>query len=719
MDRVSGVRRTVLGFVLAMIAATLVIQVDLASGLPGIDGHAPREVPIAVVGPEPDVGTMRDALNGPPEHPLAARILASERLARDQMQQRDVNAALIMGDDGRHRLLVASAADRAAARTVERTVREILDVSDQTVDVTDVVAQDPRDPDGIGSYRLGAYWSILGVAFAGLLGLVFGARSSARKLVTLRFAGLLGGAIVSGIAGAVVSRFVLDRFDAPFLPLAGIGVLVVLGVGAVSLALIAWFGIWGLLVAAVVVIGLGIPGAIGAWSLDGLSAVWPTMLAWLPPGAAAWAVRGIAYFDGDGTGRVVLMSLGWAIAGYLLSLLAATSDDDDPRLRRFHPLLRKAPVVSAGLGILAVGVLVALPASPSFTRTDLRPALTIECEPFARPTSVKQLNREIEENRVLEGFVGGDVGASATVEDGRLLFVFGDTLREAGYARELMVRNSMLVYDDDCLGAVQRRDKGALVPDRADGVGYWPMSIGSVEVDGHNLVGVMVQRVRSDTGDSEANDFAFTNLGPALALFVVSPDQPPVLQRVADIGPDEESTTRPTWGAAAWVEGDTVYLYGTSRDPDGGFGFALSVARVKLTEIGDGSRWRYWDGQRWQRDADRAAELIGQSDGVSQTLSVFREGDTWYALTKQSEFLGTNLVTWTAPSPQGPFTLQPPLAKIPSTDVDLRYMPLAHPELLPKDGTMVVSVSRNTTETDQIASDPSLYRPEFLRVDLP
>ena len=58
-------------------------------------------------------------------------------------------------------------------------------------------------------------------------------------------------------------------------------------------------------------------------------------------------------------------------------------------------------------------------------------------------------------------------------------------------------------------------------------------------------------------------------------------------------------------------------------------------------------------------------------------------------------------------------------AQIPSTSSQLRYMPLAHAELLPEPGTMVVSVSRNTTEIEQIPNDPSLYRPEFLRIDLP
>src|SRR3546814_6926392 len=95
-----------------------------------------------------------------------------------------------------------------------------------------------------------------------------------------------------------------------------------------------------------------------------------------------------------------------------------------------------------------------------------------------------------------------------------------------------------------------------------------------------------------------------------------------------------------------------------------------------------------------------AQELIPARGGVSQTLSVFEQDGTWYALSKRDEFLGTDLTVWTASSPTGPFTAHGALAQMPSDTVkgDLRYMPLAHPGLLPQDGTMVVSYSRNRTD---------------------
>ncbi|MBM7517087.1 DUF4185 domain-containing protein [Nocardioides nitrophenolicus] len=340
------------------------------------------------------------------------------------------------------------------------------------------------------------------------------------------------------------------------------------------------------------------------------------------------------------------------------------------------------------------------------------------CIDTAGVDSVSALNRFVAKVRGSDGFAGGDVGASVELQDGRQLFVFGDTLRAADFDGQRFVRNSMLVFSPGCGQAVIPRDHGAIVPDRSDGVGYWPMSVARIELPGYDIVGVGVQRVRATGGGV----FDFENLGPAIARFDVPRGGVPELRSVEDIGPDDADPTRPMWGAAAVVDSGWVYIYGTSRPAEPGLnGFALRVARSRPAEVGRPATWTYWDGERWTRRATAAAELIGHQGGVSQTLSVFRVGQTWYALSKKDEFLGTDLTIWTAPRPTGPFTVQPAAAAIPSDAVTgtLRYMPLAHPDLLPRPGTMVVSYSVNNTDVEVIRDDPRRYRPRFLRVTLP
>jgi hypothetical protein len=388
---------------------------------------------------------------------------------------------------------------------------------------------------------------------------------------------------------------------------------------------------------------------------------------------------------------------------------------------RIHWRVRVLATVAPAAVALAVLVW-ALPDPPAVSPAPtVAGATQTRCLPTHGLDTVRELDRFASEVRGNPEFQGGDVGASVELQDGRQLFLFGDTLRGRDFDGQSFVRNSMLVFSPTCAQVLLPADHGAILPDRADGVGYWPMSVSRVARTGYDLVGVSAQRVRGN-GDTTAGVFAFDNLGPAVAVFVVPRGGTPQLIALRDVGPDRVDTTRPVWGAATTVVGDRVYLYGTARpDKDGVFGFSLQVARVDVDDLLEPTAWRYWDGSRWQRDADRAAVLVPAVGGVSQTLSVFEQGGRWYAISKRDEVFGTDLTVWTAPGPTGPFTPSPALAQIPSDAVTgtLRYLPLAHPDLLPRPGTVVVSYSQNDTEFTDVLADPRRYRPRFLRVRLP
>lgn len=370
--------------------------------------------------------------------------------------------------------------------------------------------------------------------------------------------------------------------------------------------------------------------------------------------------------------------------------------------------------------LVAFAAVAAAPDPSPRHSVDVPMATETDCLPVGPITSVGDLNRLVTEVRGGAEFQGADVGADVELQDGRRLWVFGDTLRSADFDGQRFVRNSMLVFDERCARVVLPADRGALVPDRSDGVGYWPMSIAKTERRGYDLVGLGMQRVLG--ANAPDGPQAFENLGPAIALFVVPRGRAPQLVDVRDIGRDLADASRPTWGAAAAVHDGWVYLYGTAHpDEPLVFGFSLRVARVRADDLMDRAKWRFWDGRRWQSRAGKAVDLIAADGGVSQTLSVFEQDGRWYAVSKRDEFLGADLVIWTSPSPTGPFTATAPVAKIPS-DPDkgeLRYMPLAHPDLLPADGSVIVSYSQNRTDVSEVVKNPFLYRPRFLRVPLP
>ena len=541
------------------------------------------------------------------------------------------------------------------------------------------------------------------------------ARSLPRGLVRL------GGLVLLGTAvGGLVEVTVPHR---------GLGAVpvgtAVVAAGLLALALEVLAGLRGLVVAVLVLLVVPLPLVVAgdAWLLTGpVRAV----TGWTLVGATA---ESVAIDTGPGD-RPALVLVGTLVVSTLVLVLwraaragvsrlrrtgrGAEADAEDRSLRTF---LRGLVV---GAAVLTVAASTWWPDGQGEHRLGVVSlASQTRCVPSGPVRGIGDLNR-IARLRGSAYMQGGDVGASAELQDGRALWLFGDTLREEGTPGGLFVRNSMIVVEDGCLRLVVPEGGGAIVADRLDGVGYWPMSVVVLPRPGYDLVTVTAQRVRTTDPD---DPLGFEGLGPAVVSIVVPRGGTPQVLSVLDVGPDDPDPARPVWGAATAVDGEWLHLYGTSRPADAelGTGFAVRVARTRLEDVAEPSTWRYWDGAAWTPDPTAAVELIGAADGVSQTFSVFPTAGGWAALSKRDEVFGQDVVVWTAPTPAGPFTAGPPVAQLPSDAVTgtVRYMPLAHPWLLPRRGTVVVSYSQNRLDPTDVVEDPLLYRPGFLRVRLP
>ncbi|MGI9196663.1 MAG: hypothetical protein ACR2KE_04300 [Candidatus Nanopelagicales bacterium] len=313
--------------------------------------------------------------------------------------------------------------------------------------------------------------------------------------------------------------------------------------------------------------------------------------------------------------------------------------------------------------------------------------------------------------------VGADVGASARLGDGRVIWAYGDTFRRPDGVTLTAVRNSLVIEDGDCRAVVIPAGGQEAIPDRVDGVGYWPMSIAVTRERGASVVRVFAERVSG----SESR-LGFANLGPAMATLRIPDGGDPVFQSVADLGPDDLSRANVGWGAAVADGGDGYwYVYGTaSPEAPLVFGWSVRVARARVQDLDIPAAWEYWSGSAWTSNPADAAEVIPAEGGVSQTFSVFVRDGTWFALSKRDGDLGTDLAVWSAAHPWGAFSDPVTVGRIPNEDSPslLRYMPLAHPEAS-VDSSVLVSVCRNSLDPRRLVETPSLYRPFFVEIPLP
>lgn len=313
---------------------------------------------------------------------------------------------------------------------------------------------------------------------------------------------------------------------------------------------------------------------------------------------------------------------------------------------------------------------------------------------------------------------GADHGGSVRLADGRRMFVYGDTIRDLDVVSPFMVRNAVAVTTQGCIQVMETPDDGPAIPARSSSVGYWPMSLRATPTSSGTRVEVLTTRVlRTGRG-------LFDTVGPGLAVFDVPTNRMPRLVSRTDIGPDRRDPTYPTWGAAMWDAGEHVYLFGTASNADKStFGWSLHVARTSAASLTDPSAWEYWDGTRWVRGDPSAATtkggtLIPAEHGVSHVLSVFQRDDSWYALSKEGDFIGTRLAVWRAPSVTGPW-VKHDLGPLANDSSVRRYTPLAHPDLATSSGRLLVSYSQSPLSSSTYRTHPELYRPQFIEVSLP
>jgi CheY-like chemotaxis protein len=273
----------------------------------------PRDVPLAVVGPEPAVAQVAKGLEQTMPGGFELTAVPDRAAAVQKIEDRDVYGAIVL-DQQQPEVLTASAGGPAVAQILTQMATRLS--PEAPAKVTDVVPLPADDPRGAG-LAAGALPLVLGgIIAAALLTQLVG--SGAKRMV-----GAVAFAITGGLALAAVLQFWLGSFEGSYLANAGV---IALSIAAVSLTLLGleWLlGRPGLALGAAVMMLLGNPLSGLTSAPEMLPSGWGALGQLLPPGAAGTALRSVSFFDGAGAaGPFVVLSC-WLLAGLTLCGLGA------------------------------------------------------------------------------------------------------------------------------------------------------------------------------------------------------------------------------------------------------------------------------------------------------------------------------------------------------------------------------------------------------------
>lgn len=335
-------------------------------------------------------------------------------------------------------------------------------------------------------------------------------------------------------------------------------------------------------------------------------------------------------------------------------------------------------------------------------------------EPAIPPSAVPdQFLNGIFSDELGPGWIAGDAAYSTTLPDGRVAFVFADTLigtaqpNGAGAITGLAHSSELVGYlphlATDYAGTYY--SPATLIPDTLDGADTWQMAATYV-AGGKQLI--FVNEFEPVPG-GEFDTFVGQS---GVAVMSVPAGGLPSLSSVIPLPTDPDTQ----WGNALMQSSGYMYVYGSDINPTTHAVLGMKVACVPAGQTLDTNSWDYWNGSAWVGGESNAVAVptVYQLTGVTPDP----DGNGFLAVSVPGGVETDNTIDLSyASSPAGPWTAPQPIYTIPQISQykgEVAYMPTFHPELSSSD-VLVVSYSINTTlGLFATGQDVRSYQPQFL-----
>lgn len=300
--------RRIAGIVVGV--AALLGLVVTAFAWPVVNG-GPRQVPIAVVAPAPVVDELSGQLAAVAgEEAFEVTSLEDRAAAQRAILDREVYGAVVVGADGGE-VLTASGASPAIAQTLAQLAAAAPEQVGGPLPVTDLAPLPEDDPRGAGLGAAVLPLVIGGIASGAAAGVAV--RGRGRQLAAVTTLALAGGLVLTALV-----QLWLGGLPGSFWANSAVLALGILGIAAPALGSVRLLGTPGIGLVALPMVLLGSPLSGAQSAPEMLPSGWGTLGQLMPPGAAASAVRSVAWFDGASvTAPLIVLAL-WAAAGLAL-----------------------------------------------------------------------------------------------------------------------------------------------------------------------------------------------------------------------------------------------------------------------------------------------------------------------------------------------------------------------------------------------------------------
>jgi hypothetical protein len=311
------------------------------------------------------------------------------------------------------------------------------------------------------------------------------------------------------------------------------------------------------------------------------------------------------------------------------------------------------------------------------------------------------------------GWAGSDGTFSALLPDGRIVWMLDDTFLgpvnkdESLPADAPFIHNSMVVDDHGqfttITGGTSQHPQSLVgptpcppIPDAAAKEAYWYWNAdGIADGDKFYLFELKIVPRNKPT----PSNFQWTAMGiatfslPGFQLESVTPTY---------------SAGNIQWGAQLFREGPHIYIYGVEVTPSRKY---MHLARARVNGLL--GQWEFYTGTGWSSDQHSSTRILGNVGSSYSVTPMHGE----YVLITTNSFLGSEIYTYTAPSPMGPFKGRTAIYKAPEAGGDIYiYNVAAHPELKGPPDQLIISYNVNSFKVADLYKNINDYRGRFLKL---